>query len=280
MIVMAPASLRVESGTASIGDGSAARMDGELRFTVGSAQPYSFWTSIAVDNVDSVPLFRAMDPDNPPAIEGRFDLSGRLSGSGEGPGDLFERAQGECKLSSKDGRFRALRTDVIDSVKQAPSKLVDALDSVTSLFGKKTDKLGEALVESATGLSEIRYDQMSISAERGPDLNIRFTEFTLLAPEERITGAGIIIHQDAVPIRAQPLSIDLDVGVRGRLGNFLGIVGMLKEGGQDELGYTQLYQPVHLGGTLQSIDQSQWREMLLQAPLRKGSRLFDKLLGR
>jgi hypothetical protein len=278
-IVMEPASLRIESGTAGIGDGTAARIDGELKFSPGEELPYAFWTSIAVDNIDSAPFFRAMDPDKPPAIEGRFDLSSRLTGGGRELGDLLEGIQGECKVSSKDGRFRALRTDVIDSIKQAPSRLADALDTVTSLFGKKQDKIGEALVESATGLSDIHYDQMNLSAERGPDLNIRLSKFTLIAPEERITGTGMITYEEGVPIRAQPLSIDLDVGVRGRLGGFLGVVGMLKEG-QDELGYTQLYQPVHLGGTLQKIDQSQWKETLIQAPLRKGSGLIDKLLGR
>ncbi len=279
MVVIEPASLRIESGTASIGDGSAARLDGELKFNAGTGQPYTFWTSLAVENIDSAPLFRAMDPDRAPAIEGRFDLTSRLSGGGDRLGDLLDKAQGECKLSSRDGKFRVLRTDVTDSVKQAPSKLVDALDTVTSLFGKKADKIGEAMVASATGLSEIHYDQMNVAAERGADLNIRFSEFTLIAPEERITGTGRITYEEGVPIRAQPLSIDLEVGVRGRLGGFLAIVGMLKDG-QDELGYTQLYQPIHLGGTLQDIDQSQWRETLIQAPLRKGSGLIDKLLGR
>jgi len=278
-VVIGPSSLRIESGTASIGDGCAARIDGELKFAHGAGRPYSFWTSVALAGIDSAPLFRAMDPDRPPAIEGRFDLSGRLQGDGEGLADLFDRAQGDCKLSSKDGRFRALRTDVTDAVKQAPSKLVGTLDTVSSLFGKKLDKVGEALVESASGLSEIHYDQMNISAERGADLNIRITEFTLLAPDERVTGTGRITYEEGVPIRAQPLTIDLDLGVQGRLGKILAIVGMLREG-QDELGYTQLYQPIHLGGTLQRIDQSQWREMLIQAPLRKGSGLIEKLLGR
>jgi len=150
---------------------------------------------------------------------------------------------------------------------------------VTSLFGKKLDKVGEALVESATGLSEIHYDQMNISAERGSDLSILITEFVLIAPEERFTGTGKITYEEGVPIAAQPLSIDIDVGVRGRLAKFLAIVGLLREG-QDELGYTRLYQPVHLGGTLQKVDQSQWREMLIQAPLRKGGSLINKLLGR
>jgi hypothetical protein len=279
-MVMAPNSLRVESGTASVGPGSAARIDGEVKFSPVDAQPYSFWASVAAENVDSAPLFRSIDPDRPPAIEGRFDLTGHLAGSAGDPANLLANSTGECKLSSKDGIFRALETDVVDSVKQAPSKLVDALDSVTSLFGKKTDKLGEALVESATGLSEIHYDLVSVTAVRGADLNIILKQFALLAPEERISGSGSIAYQEGVPIRAQPLSVDLDIGARGRLGMILGIVGLLKEGGQDELGYTPLYQTVHLGGTLQNIDQGQWRDMLVQAPLRKGSRLFDKLLGR
>ncbi len=278
-VVMAPTSLRVESGTARIA-GSAARIDGEIKFSPVDAQPYSFWASVAAENVDSAPLFRAIDPDKPPAIEGRFDLAGHLAGSAADPAQLLAGSTGDCKLSSKDGLFRALQTDVVDAVKQAPSKLVDALDSVTSLFGKKTDKLGEALVESATGLSEIHYDQVSVTAVRGADLNIILRQFALIAPEERIAGSGSITYQEGIPIRSQPLALDLDIGARGRLGIILGIVGMLKEDGPDELGYTPLYQTVHLGGTLQSIDQSQWREMLVQAPLRKGSRLFDKLLGR
>ena len=119
---------------------------------------------------------------------------------------------------------------------------------MTSLFSRKTDKLGQALVESATGLSEIHYDQISLTAVRGTDLDILIKQFSLIAPEERIAGIGSITYQGGVPIRAQPLSVDLDVGVRGRLGVVLGILGMLKEGGQDELGYSQLYQQVHLEG--------------------------------
>ena len=72
--------------------------------------------------------------------------------SGAGIRDLLQGIQGDCKLSSKDGKFRALRTDSIDAVRQAPSAIVNALDTVSSLFGKKSDKIGEALVEAAGGL--------------------------------------------------------------------------------------------------------------------------------
>jgi hypothetical protein len=270
--------LEMVGGTATVGDASAARFDGELAFAKGAERPYTFKAAVSVGNVDSAPLFRAMSPDKPPVLEGRFDIASDLTGSAADPRDLIESAQGKLRLSSKDGRFRALSTDVVDQVKQAPSKLVDAIDTVTSLFGKKTENLGTALVDSAKELSDIHYDQMSVTVERGPDRDLRFTEITLLAPEERLSGTGAITHSEGIPIRDQPLSIDLDMGVRGQLGRLLDVVGMLKEG-QDELGYTQLYQPIHLGGTLRSVDQRQWRDMLVQAPLRKGTSLIDKLLG-
>ncbi len=222
----------------------------------------------AVDNVDSAPLFRAIRPDETPAIEGRFDVDGQLSAAANAPGDLADSLQGECRLSSKGGRFRVLRTDALEPLRQAPSRLAGAVDTVTGLFGKKADKYAEAVVDSAGGLSEIRYDQMNIEATRGPDLDIHFTEISLIAPEVRISGSGTVTHVPAVPVGSQPFGADLELGVRGKLAALLGLVDMLKDE-QDELGYFRLYQPVHLGGTLADIDQSQWREMLIRAPLRR-----------
>jgi hypothetical protein len=272
-------SFALEGATASIGDGSAASADGQLSFSPGADRPYALKARVSIRNLDSAPLFRAINPDRPPQVEGRFDVTSHLTGTGAGLRDLLEGAQGDLRLTSKDGRFRALRTDVVDSIKQAPSKLVDALDTVSALFGRKSENLGTALVDSAKELSDIRYDQMSLAAERGPDMDIRVTEITLLAPEERLGGTGRISFVQGTPIRDQPLSIDLEMGVRGQLAKFLDLVGMLKDG-QDPLGYNPLYQPIHLGGTLRNVDQSQWRDMLVQAPLRKGGGLFDKLLGK
>jgi hypothetical protein len=274
-----PDEVSVTNGSARVGDSSASHLDGRLSFSKDAERPYSLKATLSFDNVDSAPIFRAINPDRAPEVEGRFDVVSHLTGSGAGLSDLLEGAQGDLRLSSKDGRFRALRTDIVDSIKQAPSKLVDALDTVTSLFGKKSENMGTALVNSAKELSDIHYDQMGIGAERGADMNIRITEISLIAPEERLTGKGVITYVDGTPIRDQPLSVTLEMGARGQLGKFLDVVGMLKDG-QDELGYTSLYQPIHLGGTLHNVDQSQWREMLVQAPLRKGGGLFDKLLGK
>ncbi len=274
-----PLDFRLESGMAAMGDASAVRLDGDLSFGPGADRPYALKATVSADNLDSAPLFLALDPGKDPMVEGRFDLVGHATGSGSGFVDLVEGLQGDCKLASKDGKFRALRTDLTDVVKQSPSMIAGALDSVTALFGKKSEKIGEALVASVAGLSDIRYDQMNVTVQRGADLDIRITEIAVIAPEERITGTGKVSYAQGVPVRAQPLAVDLDMGVRGNLAKVMGIVGLLADG-HDELGYTHLYQQVHLGGSLQSIDRSQLRELLVQAPVRKGSGLLDKLLGR
>ena len=274
-----PLALTLEGGSAGFGDAGTVRAEGRLAYGAGDRLPYSLSASVSADNVDSAPLFLAADPDRPPVVEGRFDVASRVTGAAERPGDLLDRVQGSFKFSSKDGKFRALRTDITDAVKQTQSRLAGAFDTVTALFGKKTENLAAALIDAANSLSEIRYDQMSVTAERGPSLDIELTQINLIAPEVRLTGRGTLSYVDGVQVREQPLSADLDLGARGRLGKFLDMVGLLKDG-QDDLGYAHLYQPVHLGGTLRNVDPGQWRDMLIQAPLRKGSGLFDKLLGR
>jgi hypothetical protein len=279
MVHIEPLSIALEGGSAGLGDASTIHAEGRLAFGAGDRQPYSFSAEVGADNVDSAPLFRAADPDNPPVVEGRFDVTSHVTGAGASPRDLLDRVQGSFTFSSKDGKFRALRTDITDAVRQTPSRLAGALDTVTALFGKKTENLAASLIDAANGLSEIHYDQMSVTAERGPGLDITLTQINLIAPEVRLTGTGTVSYVDGVQVRDQPLSAELDLGVQGRLGKFLDLVGMLKDG-QDDLGYMHLYQTVRLGGTLRNVDPGQWREMLVQAPLRKGSGLIDKLLGR
>jgi hypothetical protein len=274
-----PALLAIEGATAALSGGSKGRLDAQVAFTAADPKPYAFKAKLVVENIDAAPYFQASDPGKPPIIEGRFALASDLAGAGTGPADLLAHATGTLRLTSKGGVLRALRADVVDAIKQDPSRIADAIDTVTSLFGKKVEKVGTALVETTKALAEIPYDQVAVSAERGDDLNLKVTEITMIAPEERLTGTALITYTPGVRLRDQPLSADLVLGIRGHLAKYMDIVGLLGDS-QDELGYTRLYEPIHFSGTLAHLDQSQWRELLIQAPLRKGGGLIDKLLGR
>jgi AsmA-like C-terminal region len=278
-LALDPGFLELDDISAKYGDDCRARFSGKVMFSTGTSKAYSLQSTLTVTGLDSAPFFRAIHPEDPPVIEGKFDLTGQLTSTGEGVQELVDDIQGQARLSSRAGIFRALRTGAIEPLRQNQSRIEDALDTVTSLFGKKADKTFDAIIDAAEGLSNIHYDQLNILASRGTDLDLHFTEISLIAPEEHITGSGTVTHVDGASIRDEPLSADLVLSVRGRLETLMGAVGMLKDDGRDDLGFAQLYQPVHLGGTLRDIDQDQWRDMLVRAPLRKAGGLFDKLLG-
>ena len=202
-----PGSIELEGGSARFGEDCRARVAGKVLFTPVVRNPYSLNATVAVSGLDSGPLLRAINPEAPPPVEGRFDLTGELTSGGDGVRDLVDGLQGQCRLSSGSGSFRALHTGAIEPLRQSQSKIADALDTVTSLFGKKADKYFDAVIDSANALSEIHYDQMSILVSRGPGLDLHFTEMSLVAPEERITGSGTVTHVDGVPIGDEPLSV-------------------------------------------------------------------------
>jgi hypothetical protein len=285
-----PGALRLVGGRATWADGCQTLVDGSLAYDDASEGPYSLQAALTVNNLDAGAWFRSLRPDEPPVIEGKFNGTSSLTGRGRDPADLLEKLQGELHLSSKGGRFRALQTSVADSIRQAPSRLAGAIDSVSSLFGRRSDgadsagrsidKAGQALVDFTNRISDVHYDQINVSAIRGSDLTLHLVELSLIAPEERLTGTGQIAYDPNLRLAAQPLSLDFQLGVRGQMAELLGPVGLLKDE-RDDLGYTRMVQPIHLGGTLGQIDESQWKDLLVQAALRKAAGgLLDKLLGK
>jgi hypothetical protein len=58
--------------------------------------------------------------------------------------------------------------------------------------------------------------------------------------------------------------VDLQFWGRNRIAKRLSKVGLLSTQ-KDDLGYTMLNQPIHLGGTLEHIDKSQWHKLLVKA---------------
>jgi hypothetical protein len=285
-----PAGLRLAGGRATWADGCQTLLDGSLGYDASAERPYALQAALTVNNFDAGAWFRSLRPDEPPVIEGKFNGTSNLTARGRDPADLPGQLQGEIHLSSRGGRFRALRTSVADSIRQAPSRLAGAIDSVSSLFGKRsdgsdaagrsTDKAGQALIDFTNRISDVHYDQINLSAIRGSDLTVHLVELSLIAPEERLTGSGQIDYQASLPLSAQPFSVDLQLGVRGQMAELLGPVGLLKDE-RDDLGYARIVQPIHLGGTLGQIDESQWKDLLVQAALRKAAGgLLDRLLGK
>ena len=132
--------------------------------------------------------------------------------------DLAGRRQEEYRLTSKGGVFRLLKTTAAESISETPTPVKDALSTVGSavgtLLGIKRgpqlaghgaySKAAEAVLDLASQLPEIRYNQFTVTAIRGADRAIRLAEIAIIAPSERLTGSGEIAFVQGRPLRAQP----------------------------------------------------------------------------
>jgi hypothetical protein len=182
-----------------------------------------------------------------------------------------------------------LKTDVDEAMPQeVDSPVRDTLGrlgtGVGQFFGAD-DSIGsakrtvspaaEAVIRFINDISEIGYDQVTLTATRGSDGTIRLADIAMAAGDERLTGSGQITCVKDISLRARPLSVDLQFWGRGRIAKRLSKVGLLSTQ-KDGLGYTMLNQPIHLGGTLEHIDNSQWHKLLVKAAAQEKTAPQDK----
>jgi hypothetical protein len=286
---LTPSALELENLRASVATGGDVTLGGTLFFAAGPS-PYTLKASLGVSDFDFGAFARAQHPGRAPAVEGKFRIAGQVSGEARDLAGLADGLQGDFQLSSKSGLFRALQANVADSLKQSPALISQTIDSIGSFLGMKgektedakrlLDKQGKLVVALTDRLREVPYDQINIVARRGANLDVRCTEFALIAPELRISGTGLIAHLKEGRIADQPLTFDGELSARGGLAASLNGLGLLGDQ-RDDLGYTKMSQPFHLGGTLNDPDGTQWEETLVKSALHKATGgLLDKLLGK
>src|ERR1043165_5401743 len=116
---------------------------------------------------------------------------------GATPAELVDRTRGDLKVTGRSGIFRALSVNLSDQV-QKTSKLIgigNMLGLVNDDFVNKT----KIVADIAKALSEIPYDQLSLTATRDESLNLRVKDFALISPEVRLGGDGVIRYAEGVP---------------------------------------------------------------------------------
>jgi hypothetical protein len=284
-----PGAIRLDGLRASFGDGSKAGLDGELSFDAASALPYSLDANLTVSDLDSASLFRALDPERPPAVEGKFAISGRLVGRASDLSALPQAAQGDMKLTSKAGIFRlfAAEAPTAPPVPGKPGAFESLIGEVTGAVAAVTGRkeAGEAagakirsIADLAATVSAIHYDQISLSISRDASRDTFLREFTLISPEIRLEGTGRTTYQEDTPFLQQPLAMQFKLWARGSAADLLKSAGAL-DSDKDELGYAACNVPLHIGGTLEHPDASEIREALIKAAYAHGGDLLDRLLG-
>jgi hypothetical protein len=272
-----PHSVHIEEGRGAFAGHHFANVAASLSFDVAAESPYSLRATVSLDPIEAATYFPASHPEGSPFIEGRFSVAGTLVGNGINLEDLVNRTQEEVRLASTAGIVRVFKTDVDEAIPpDTESPAADALgrigSAVGSFFGvegagsgrKSVSPAIQAAIDVINATSEIGFDQCNVTAVRGADRSIRIVDIAMTAEDERVTGSGQITYVKGLPLRAQPLSVDLQFGARGRIAKLLSAAGLLSTQ-KDDLGYTMLSQPIFLGGTLEHIDNRRWHELLVKA---------------
>ena len=92
------------------------------------------------------------------------------------------------------------------------------------------------------------FDQLSLVLTRDAARNVAVREFTLIAPELRLTGAGTVLHRGGERLLGDSLALEFSLRARGRQGDLLRHLGLL-ESSVDDLGYAACRIPLRVAGT-------------------------------
>jgi hypothetical protein len=274
-----PAAFRLDDAHAVMSRSGEVKLAAGLNFEPKATEPYTLKADGGVTDLESAAWLLALNPGRAPAVEGRFSISGQLTAAARTPAELPERIEGKLRFVSKGGLSRLLRTNVADQVKGA-STTTSVIARVGSLV--RSESLENAanrsqnVVEAARTFNEVKFDQMVVEVTRGPDLDLKLSEFSLFSPELRLTGSGVVRHGAGVPWSGQELSLRLQLLAQGQTGRLLGRAGLLVDK-VDPMGFSPFLVPFTLEGTLGEPAANELAAALLKAA--NGS-LLDNLRGK
>ena len=273
-----PGAVRLSEGRGGYAGQRFTNVQGSLSFDAAAEHRYNLKATASLDKIDPASLFPAPASGGEPAIEGSFAIAAALDGSGNSLDDLAGSVREEFRITSTAAIVRVFKTDIDEAI--PPEKQSSASDALSRMgsgvgrfFGadveggsarKSVNPAAQAVIDVINALSEIGVDQATLTAVRGSDGAIRISDIAVTAGDVRFTGQGQIGHVEGSPLRAQPLSLDLELWGRGGVARLLSAAGLLSDR-KDALGYTALKQAVHLGGTAEKIDKQQWHDLLVKA---------------
>ena len=276
---------------AGLGDGAEAEVSGALTFDAKSVTPYALAANLALHEFNPGSLLRTFSSGQPATVEGKFAVASQLVGRAASLGDLAASTRGDFQLASKGGVFRGLPMSYSAKVETA-GKIAAGAAAIGSILGSVTGKKdiadiankAQAVAEISKTLTAIPYDQLNLVFTRDEAMNTTLKDFSLIAPELRLSGGGQIMAQPGTGLLEQSLTMEFRLRARGRTADLLKYLGKL-DVTTDELGYAPCTLPLNVTGTLARPDTTELNQAMAALALEKSgvtdraSELFNKLIG-
>jgi hypothetical protein len=247
--------------------GGSLRGKAEIHHLPAAAQPYQFAGFLEAKEFDPSPYLRVLDPARPALVEGKFDVEIHGKGQAASWRAITDHAELQVNLTGRGGVFHAFDTAsaTLDLGKAAGggSTLSNLIGLASSLVGKQDKRL--AAGTSFLGrLANLAYDQATFELVHRPGADTEIREFSLIAPELRLRGDGVLQANSKIPWPRRYVRLQLDVAARGGSEAELRTLGLLGAK-PDSLGYTSLGRPLRFDGTLRDLGTNALLDLMAQA---------------
>ena len=269
-------------GHAEVGPRTMATADARLGFEpAGTPGRYRLSGKIALLGPLDASLVIPKPVGEDPVLEGKFVFSGTVEGRADTLGELASSATASLHFSSQSGIVRLLKTDVADAVPEESERVSDSAEAVGNFIGStllgikghsldparnKVGKVGQAVIDFTNLTGEVGYDKAEAFVVIHADGTVDLRQLELVAPDLHLFGTGWILREPGKPLSAEPLSLELKVGVKDAAAARLAAAGLLSKS-KDSEGYSLLDGTARFAGTMASVDSSAWHD-LLAAPIK------------
>ncbi len=263
-----------EFSASFLGNPATARF--RLSFGQPTFRPYTLDASFNVQDFDIATVDKAMrkdEKDAKPLMEGLFDISTTVSGSGPNLGTVTEWVGAQVVFTADNAVYHPLGNVGFDS------GLVSRAGSLAGRLLQNNEHIRSAaaleqVFEILEGVQANRVE-VDILAQNMTDVAIN--QFLIVTPELMFSGSGRVEYKPELPLRSQPLVLDMQMAAQGNAARQLNQLKLLDPSGKrNERGYwlgpayttggTVSDPTSSLGGLLKSVVTSSFSGKRLDDP--------------
>lgn len=174
-------------------------------------------------------------------VSGLFDGVFNLKGAAPTLEDALENALFDLRVTGDAGVVTAFEVDATTQL---------GLMGLGGILGQTLNRPGiTALSNALPYFNNIRYDSFILELKRGDDKRVMIPRLKLTGENLLFDGSGFIAASKLSEIMDQPLNLNLELGARGRLTNYLETLNLLQSATSED-GFRRWSRGVNIGGTL------------------------------
>ena len=123
------------------------------------------------------------------------------------------------------------------------------------------------MAQTVPYFKDIRFDEFVFELSRGSDKRMLIPQLKVQGENLLIDASGVVAASRLSEVMDQPLELNLELGAKGQLTNYLQTLGLLADAtGED--GFRRWNQEVNIGGTLGKPNTDGLMDMLRRAASR------------